>query len=198
MKQLLLLPLFLFLSACSSLGGGQDTTRFYSLSSIDESNSAATPPTPPTGNLKLGIGPVRLPHQLKRPQIVTRINQNELHVTEQHQWAGSLKEDITQVLTDNLSMLIGTEQIEKYPWKRDFKPNHRVRVQIEQLDGEPGKMVTLKARWWLRAHNSRVDLPAKKSTIKVATQGADYTSYVAAQSRALYKLSQEISKSINR
>ncbi len=187
---LLLLPLLLTLTACSSLGGSADTTRFYSLSSLEESASI------PKGDLKLGIGPIRLPHRLKRPQIVTRINQNELHVTEDHQWAGSLKEDITQVLTDNLSSLIGTEEIEIYPWKKHYRPDYRIRVQIEQLDGEPGKSVTLKARWWVRNPKSKTNQPTKKSTIRVPTNGAGYTKYVAAQSRAIYKLSQEIAKTI--
>ncbi|MEE9302540.1 MAG: PqiC family protein [Thiotrichaceae bacterium] len=195
MKHLFLIPILLILTACSSLGGSSDSTRFYSLSSIDENKTA------PTGRLTLGIGPVRLPHRLKRPQIVTRINKNELHVTEDHQWAGSLKEDITQVLTDNLSTLVGTEQIESYPWKRYFKPDFRIRVQIERLDGEPGKAVTLKARWWLRStltRFSKMDQPARKSTITVQTKGEGYTPYVAAQSRALYQLSQEIAAEINR
>ena len=191
MKSLLLPPLLLLLTACSSIGGGSsDTTHFYSLSSIDESKTIVI------GKLKLGIGPVRLPNYLKRPQIVTRINQNELKVAEPHQWAGSLKEEITQVLTDNLSTLVGTEQIEKYPWKRHYKPDYRIRVLIEQLDGELGKVVTLKARWWLGTPHSKADLLAHKSLIKVKTKGADYNSYVAAQSRAIYKLSQEMAKGI--
>jgi len=190
MKSLFLLPFILLLTACSSLGGGSDATHFYSLSSMAESTTLST------GSLKLGIGPVRLPNYLKRPQVVTRINQNELKVAEPHQWAGSLKEEITQVLTDNLSVLIGTEQIEKYPWKRHYQPDHRIRVLIEQLDGELGKQVTLKARWWLRGRGTKTGLSAKKSLIKVKVKGADYNSYVAAQSQAIYKLSQEIAARI--
>ena len=191
LTSLLLLPLFLLVTGCSTLGGGKDTTHFYSLSSFDSASALTNNP------LKLGIGPVRLPHRLKRPQIVTRINQNELYVNEQYQWAGSLKEDITQVLTDNLSALLGTEQIEKYPWKRHYKPDYRVRIQIEQLDGEPGKSVTLKARWWLRNNLSNKLSPAKKSTFSVPVQGKDFTQYVAAQSRAIYQLSQAIASDIS-
>ncbi len=190
MKSLLLLFLFVLLTACSSLGGGTDTTRFYSLST--QSDNASVPPS----RIRLGIGPVKLPHQLKRPQIVTRINQNELHVNEQHQWAGSLKEDVTQVLSDNLESLTGTEQIEIFPWKRHFRPHYQVRVQIEQFDGEPGKNITLKARWWLRSQNSNTDKLAKKSIITVPAKGTDFSSYVAALSQALDKLSREIARHI--
>ncbi len=194
MKHLFIAP-FIFLillsiNACSSLGGSSDSTHFYSLSALSES-STSTPSL-----LKLGIGPVRLQRQLKRPQIVSRINQNELHVDEAHQWAGSLKEDITQVLVDNLSGLLGTEQIEKFPWKSHFRPDYQVRVQVERFDGEPGKEVVLKARWWLRQHHDSYDKLAKKSVIRVAMQRTDYNSYVAALSKALDTLSREIARSI--
>lgn len=191
MKNLLLaLPLFALLAGCSSLGGSSET-RFYSLSS--ESNTTVKS----ASHLKLGIGPIKLPHLLKRPQIVTRVNNNELQMAEQHQWAGSLKEDVTQTLTENLSQLLGTEQIEKFPWKRAFKPAYQIRVHIERLDGEPGKDINLKARWWLRSPSSGKDMLARKSTYQVASSGTDYTSYVAALSNAVAQLSNEIAQQIS-
>lgn len=184
------LILLVALNACSSIGSGSDSTRFYSLSALSE-NSKST-----TSSLKLGLGPVRISHHLKRPQIVTRINQNELHVDEDHQWAGSLKEDISQVLIDNLSALLGTQHIEKFPWKRHFNPDYQVRVKIEQLDGTPGGNVTLKARWWLRAQLQADDNLARKSVITVATTSTDYNGYVAALSKAIDIFSHEIASEI--
>lgn len=198
MKLLSFLFMLMTLAACSTFGGKTPEIRFYSLSAVSEINSSTYPTSRPrqSPKLRIGIGPVRLPRQLKRPQIVTRINQNELKVSEDFQWAGSLKEDITLAIADNLSALIGTEQIEMFPWKRRFKPNYQIRVQIEQLDGEPGKSVTLKARWWLRVDNTGTDKLAKKSKYIVATKDTDYSSYVAALSDAIDKLSQEIAEEL--
>lgn len=199
MKLLSFLFILLTLTACSSFGEKTPEIRFYSLSAVSEihsNNDNLEPGSKRTPNLKIGIGPIKLPRQLKRPQIITRINQNELKVSEDHQWAGSLKEDITLAVADNLSALLATEQIEMFPWKRRFKPNYQVRVQIEQLDGEPGKNVTLKARWWLRVSNTGTDKLARKSTYTIATKGTDYTSYVAALSDAIDKLSQEIAQEL--
>lgn len=189
MKKLaFILPLLFLLHGCSSLAGGTET-RFYSLS------ASSKPDEKLAGSaVKLGVGPVKLPQLLKRPQIVTRINQNELKIVEEHQWAGSLKEDITQALTDNLSSLLGTEQIQKFPWKRAFKPTYQVRVNIERLDGEPGEKVLLQARWWLRTPTSGTDLLARKSSFEAQTKGNDYNAYVAALSDAVYQLSIEIAQ----
>ena len=183
------------ITACSTFNSKTPEIRFYSLSSVSEiqSNNNTSKLSP---KLRIGIGPVRIPRQLKRPQIVTRINQNELKVSEDYQWAGSLKEDITLALADNLSTLMGTEQIEIFPWKRRFKPNYQIRIHIEQLDGELGGKITLKARWWVRLGNGSTDKLARKSTYSIATKGTDYTHYVAALSDAIDKLSQEIAKEL--
>ncbi len=199
MKLLPFIFILFTLTACSTFRAKTPEVRFYSLSAVSETHSNHDNPeldSKQKPHLKIGIGPIRLPRQLKRPQIVTRINQNELKVSEDHQWAGSLKDDITLAVADNLSTLLATEQIEMFPWKRRFKPNFQVRVHIEQLDGQPGKNITLKARWWLRVGNGNTDKLAKKSTYTIATKGTDYTSYVAALSAAIDKLSQEIAKEI--
>lgn len=145
--------------------------------------------------LSLGIGPVRIPMLLRRPQIISRVSNNELKVSEKHHWAGSLREDITQALIDNIASLSGTSNIEKFPWKRSFKPSYQVRVQIEKLDGELDGHITLKARWWLRKGNAGKDFLSKYTVLQVATKGNDYSSYVAAQSEAIFQLSQRIVQS---
>lgn len=182
-----ILTFSLLLSSCSSLGGSSDKTRFYSIAPILQSTTKSSP-------LSLGIGPIRIPVLLRRPQIISRISNNELKISEKHHWAGSLREDISQALIDNIANLAGTNNVEKFPWKRNFKPNYQIRVQIEKLDGELGGKVTLKARWWLRKNNASKDAFSQQTTLYVMTKGSDYTSYVAAQSEAILQLSRHITK----
>lgn len=181
MKYLLLIMFFITLAGCSAETKG---TRFYSLTALAE------PATQTVSNLKIGIGPVYIPRTLKRPQIVTRKNQTELALAEEHQWVGSLREDIIQVLGENMSAQLGTNQVEAFPWKQSFRPDYQIRVHIEQLDGELGKDVTLKARWRL-IRQGQVQ-KAEFSQFTVPVKGQDYNAYVQAQSEALYRLSEEI------
>lgn len=183
MKYLFPILLLITLLGCSAETKG---TRFYSLTALAEPTAQTNP------NLKIGIGPVYIPRTLKRPQIVTRKNQTELALAEEHQWVGSLREDIIQVLGENLSIQLGTNQVEAFPWKQSFRPDYQIRVHIEQLDGELGKQVTLKARWRLIKRGQAQK--AEFSQISVPVKGQDYNAYVQAQSEALYRLSGKITE----
>lgn len=179
----------LLLSACSGGGGPQGGTRFYSLQSMGSelSNKANRP-------IKVGVGPIRLSRLLRRPQIVTRKSGTEIAMAERHQWGGLLKEDLSQTLGDNFANLLGTENIEQYPWKLSFKPNYSVRIDIDQLDGELDGVVTLKAHW--RLSKGRKEIAVRNTTLKQKVDGGDYNAYVTAQSRVLFKLSELISQSM--
>ena len=184
----------LLLSACVGGGGGpHGGTRFYSLqamglANLDNSTNKAR------DKLKIGVGPIRLPRLLRRPQIVTRKSGTEVAMAEKHQWGGLLKEDLSQTLTDNFASLLGTENTEQYPWKLNFKPHYSVRVDIEQLDGELDGTVTLKAHW--RLSKQRKEIAVRNTTLQQKVNGSDYNAYVKAQSEVLYKLCELISQSM--
>lgn len=174
---------------CSDIVSDDDT-KFYALSPAD------VPTASGDSKLKLGIGPVKIPRMISRPQLVVRTEQHQINVLEQHQWGGSLKEEVAQIIIDNLSANLGTEQVEQFPWKKAFKPDYQVRVRIERMDGIPGGEVVLKARWWLRKGNAPTDQLAEYSTYRVQTADKSYPAYVAALSKTLAQLSTEISKAI--
>jgi uncharacterized lipoprotein YmbA len=199
MKTSYLITLFLLMlvsSACttlteegasgvvSNLGG----TRFYSLSSLPAASSSAA-------TLRLGVGPLQIPRLLNRPQIISRKNSNEINMAELHQWGGSLKEELIQVMTNNLSTLLKTDHIEQYPWKFAFKPHYQIRLNIERLDGTLGKNVTLKARWRILKNNR--EILSKRAVIQRSVDGKTHGDYVKAQSKALETLSRQIADKIN-
>ncbi len=191
MKLISLLIILSTLISCSNsrsvLLGGSDNTRFYSLNSL-------TPSATTNKNLRIGIGPVEIPRLINRPQIISRKSNTEIIMAEEHQWGGSYKEEIIQVLTDNLSSLLNTESIEQYPWKFSFKPHYQVRINIERFDGELGKIVTLRARWRLLKNNK--EILVKRALISTKIKGNNYNDYVKAQSEALKIFSQNITQQI--
>ena len=193
MTSLKILPLLLIsslaLTACSVLGSA-DKTRFYSLNAVALVNNEKAPQANPS--LRIGVGPVSLTRLLRRPQIITRKSGTEVAMAEEHQWGGLLKEDLTRVMADNFSGLLGTENIEQFPWKLNFKPHYRVRIDIEQLDGQLGGQVTLKARW--RLMKGREEIRVANSTLSTPVKGKGYNAYVAAQSDVLYQLSKLVVK----
>jgi len=182
--------LLLSQTSCSSLTGDDDvlgSTHFYSLSALPPASNNQS-------NLKLGVGPIEIPRLLNRPQIVSRKNDTEIQMSESHQWGGSFKEELIQSITDNLSSLLKTDNIEQYPWKFSFKPKYQIRIDIERLDGQQGKNIILKARW--RLLKNKKEILVKRAVINTPIQDKSYPAYVKAQSKALITLSKQIAAQI--
>ena len=181
------------LTAC--LGGlvEKKQTHFYALSVIPLTTKA----TVKSFSIQsLGVGPVHLPRLLKHPQIVTRKKDTNISLTEFHQWAGDLEEEITQNIVDNLMNLLSLNTIRLYPWHRQQKPEYQIILKIERFDGTLGESVVLKGQWSIINLRNQKEVFNLRSVITQAISGNDYSSYVEAQSRALAVLSKELSEKI--
>lgn len=152
---------------------------------------------PPTGvPLAVGVGPVKIPEYLNRAQIVTRAGPNRLDVNEFNRWGGSFAPNLSRVLAQNLSVILGTDDVFVFPADNAIEPRYRVILSITQLDGALGESVVLDSRWIITGPKRRKQLGTGRSVVREATNGSDYEAYVAAQSRALETLSREIAAKI--
>jgi uncharacterized lipoprotein YmbA len=74
----------------------------------------------------------------------------------------------------------------------------QVLINVRYLDGHLGGIVTLNADWTVIHKGKEKTVMAKKSVLQESADGSDYQAYVAAQSRLLAKLCQEITDEIRR
>jgi uncharacterized lipoprotein YmbA len=146
--------------------------------------------------LSIGVGPVVIPEILDRPQIVTRSGPNKLQVDEFHRWAGRLDENFARVLAENLSLLLGADQVVVYPWQADFKPHYRIAMEVRYFEGQWDKGVLLDVIWTLASQASQKTQTTRKSVIKESLSATTFEELVAAQSRAIAQLSREIVREI--
>jgi uncharacterized lipoprotein YmbA len=142
------------------------------------------------------VGPVRLPDYVDRPQIVTRLGDNELQLAEFDRWAEPVGVNFTRVLIENLSALFATQRIQAYPWKGDEPADWRIVVDVLQFDAVEGSDVILSARWTVLAGGKDKVLLTRRSRLTDQATGDDYAALVAAQSRAVAALSREIADAI--
>lgn len=183
--------LVLAMAACAST----ESARFYALSSSAGSISESTANNIP-GDITIGIGPISIPDYIDRPEIVTRNNQNEMTLAEFDRWAGDLEESVSNIISENLSILLSTDRIAVYPWKGSLPIDYQVEADVVQFDGTLGGSVTLIARWRIIQCSTKELLVMKKSKITESAGAQSYEAMVAAQSRALSNLSREISIAI--
>ena len=150
----------------------------------------------PSGQISLGVGPVRLPAYLDRREIVMRVAQGRFDLSENDRWAEPLDENLTHVLAQNLSILLGSDQIIPYPWPLDQKPRYRVQIQVLRFECNSAGEAQLSARWAViddtgketpNLKESRLTRPAKEKSIDAS---------VAALSETVADLSREIAKTV--
>ena len=180
-----------------TLGCGRTRpAKFYTLSPLNSSAGIESRSEDTEQGVALGIGPVSFPDYLDRPHIATRNGRNALTFAEFHRWAGSLSEDFSRILAENLSTLLATNRIALFPWKRATPLDYRVPINVMRFEGKSGGDVTLKVRWSILGRSGETDLLIKMSTFTESAKGSTYEAMVAAQSRALGSLSREIAEAI--
>jgi uncharacterized lipoprotein YmbA len=183
----------LMVTACAS----SPPSRLYVLSPIRSADAGASAPAAGTGPV-IGIGPITVPEYLDQPQIVVQASAYRFELAEGHRWAEPLQENLRRVLMENLSLLMGTDRIETYPWRRSPGVEFQIAVEIIEFNAATDNLVTLAARWSVRNKNGAMVVPIRRSQIRVPASAPDYEAIVAAHSEALARLSREIATEMRR
>ncbi|WP_460906889.1 PqiC family protein [Paraburkholderia jirisanensis] len=181
----LLVTALIALGGCSSPGAA-----FYTLSpdASLERTGAALPIT-------VLVGPVTVPELLDRPQLVTRVSDNEVAVNEFARWGEPLKSGVARTLAANLELLLGAARV-SVPGQAALVPETcRVRVDVVRFDALPGEAVTIDAQWVVRVPGKPSPI-AGRSVVREPVSGAGDAPLVAAQSRALARVSRDIAAAI--
>ena len=145
----------------------------------------------------VGVGPIELPAHLNRSQIVTRTSEYQLDLSESHQWAEPLKENVSRVIAINLSNMLESNRVFVVPRRQTISLDFQVSIDIGRFDGKLGESASLGARWTLYGSDTRKPLLSKVTIVNERTEDGSYNALVAASSRTLQALSMEIAEAIN-
>ncbi len=74
--------------------------------------------------------------------------------------------------------------------------DYQVVLEVVRCDGRLGEAAWLEARWSVFGGPDKKLLKTSRSSLREPVSGADYAALVAAQSRAVARLSQEIAEAI--
>ena len=176
------LGLALGLAGCT---GTSPKSDFYTLGTTP----ATGPATQLSADMAIAVGPVTIPAELDRKQIVTRDSDNRLKISELSRWAGPLQDNITAVLTANLASRLGTDKVAPHYRESLFPFTHQVVLNINRFDGYFKGEVLLDATWSIKQNGQSVPLIVKHTLIRTPLVTPDYSGLVAAQSKALAEIS---------
>lgn len=144
----------------------------------------------------IGIGPVRMPELLDRPQIVTRLDANRLHLADGHRWAEPLTDSFIRVLRENLSLLLDTERILLHPWSPAAPPDYQIVAEVLRFDGDASGTAHLETVWSVRDGKGNIAVPSRRGRYKAAYSGPDHDGAVAALSETLALFSRDIARQL--
>ncbi len=150
----------------------------------------------PAAPLSVGLGPVELPDVLDRPQIVTRPDPNRIDLAEYDRWGGDLGKDLSRVLAQNLMGRLNTDAVLLYPWSSSRRPDFEVSIQFFRFDGVLGELAELQGVWRLTDAGRGCEPVSRRFRFAETPASSGYAGLVAAISRGVARLSDEIAAAI--
>jgi uncharacterized lipoprotein YmbA len=168
-------------------------SRFYVLAPV--SAPASAPPAAGVPSPSVGVGPVRIPAYVDRPQIVTRKSSDEIDLAEFDRWAEPLADSVPRTIAGNLAALLPNDRVALFPWAGSRPVRYQVVIDVARFDGALGGAVSLDATWRVLGPD-RKDVRDGRFAASEPTAGSDFAALVAAMSRSLGALSREIAAAI--
>jgi len=138
----------------------------------------------------IGLGPIRLPEYLDRPQMVVAVSENKYKLIESHRWAEKLDQNISLALFRALPGQLGTDRMIRYPWPQRPGVDYQIKIDILELNIDPTGQSRLVAQWSIKLKDKTV--LNKRSSFIAKASTTDVDKMVQAQSECLTKLGQEI------
>ncbi|MBS0151962.1 MAG: membrane integrity-associated transporter subunit PqiC [Nitrospira sp.] len=169
-------------------------THFYTLSA--EASAARNAAVGPT--LRIALEPLTIPEIVNRPQFVVKSGPNTVSLIDDHRWAESLRREISRVLAENLSRILGTNEVWIYTQPRAGRVDYRLLVDVSRFETNRKQDISLDVLWTItRVLPSGEDQRTHgRSSVQRPIEGAGYQAIASAYSHALATVSQEMAAAI--
>lgn len=190
----ILISFIVLLTACIA-GSPSPTPHFYLLTPIQSEKVMSLSETGDFA-ITIGVTSIQVPEYLARPQIVTRIGTSELVQAEFERWAEPLSGQLDLVITENLANLLADHHVRVLSMHKNKKVDYKLEIRIIQMDGKPGELLTLIARWVLFKRHGGEVVRMKRTRITEPLSEAGYNALVAAHSLAVNQLSRKIADEV--
>ena len=166
----------------------QPAAQFYQLQD-------GAPPLPAADQgPALLLGPLQLADYLQRENLVQRQADDSLSLSQEARWAGSLQDDVGQLLLRQLASRLQTSRIALYPDRVGFDNQLQAVLSISRLDSGASQPARLQAQW--RLLDGQGQLRGSRLLSLQAEHDGTPRDQVRAQSELLQQLAAELAAAI--
>ncbi|HMP73525.1 MAG TPA: PqiC family protein [Kiritimatiellia bacterium] len=142
---------------------------------------------------------IKLPAYLDRPQMVTRVSDNEIKIDQFNRWGIPLHQTILELLGGALAKNLPNAYVDVMTATSRQPPGYLVQVEIVRLDGFLGGPVELIAQWRVqRGGPSPATIVQKLGRYEQESATRSYDAYVDAIRHALVAMGDDIASAIDR
>ena len=137
------------------------------------------------------MGPVTIPADVDRPQIVATVAPNQVQLEEFNRWASPLEDEIARAIAADLVVMLGTPNVTTLARGAGEAAEYRVAVEVQRFASQPGIAAELDAAWTVRRLKDGKSQSGRTSVQETVGQPG-YDAIAAAHSRAVARLAQDI------
>ncbi len=183
------------LGGCTVLAPRPDPSRFYVLAPVPLASPGASVTALPA-DVSVGLGPIRVPDYLKRPELVTRTGPTEVTPSEVDRWAEPLDLAVPRVLALDLTARVGPRSFRSWPWYDTQHPDYQVEIAFERFERDADGNAVLVAAYRVRDLRPQGKVLSRDTRLSRTPAAPDSASLVAALSANLDDLSRELAAAI--
>ncbi len=134
--------MLLLCTSCIHIGSDPQPMHYYLLDSITETKDRYSGKA-----LDIDLELSFFPDYLDRPQVVTRSRKNAVRIADNERWAEPLRDNLMQVLRENLILLMPEASVTVSPWEISDPASVRVKLMINKFSGDIGGFTDVDVRW---------------------------------------------------
>lgn len=135
---------------------------------------------------------VKIPGYIDKPEIVTRMNKNQLIQAEFHRWAEPLSGNIGDVIAQNLSQQLKRDWIVSQPRLTTSPINYYVALKINQFDVDSTGLSILKVTWSIYSGKRKLVLTKSSSYYSYAQDPNNYMNITCSMNKNITALSADL------
>ena len=189
-----LLGLSFFVAGCASVPPEQFYTLTGGVAAVDAAGDAAT--VAPVVPMYVEIGPVSVPLQVSRTQLVVRSDSDSgVNILEQQRWAGPLAGEIGQALSLGITSRVGAIDVYRTPYPEEIAV-YRVSTNVQRFESAPGQYALIDAVWSVRPPGNGTVLTCR--TVARESVGTGTDALVTGHRRAVGQIAAGIAGVIRR
>lgn len=153
-------------------------------------------PSPQNASRAILIGPVKLASYLDQPRIIRRHGTTRIEAAASRQWAGNLRDMISNKLVAEMGSQCAPLPVIPYPATAPVTQGKRIAIDLLRFEGTDDMSATIEARWTLFHLGDKSIAGMQTALIQVPCNDDSYEALTTALSQGLSQLAQKMAQTI--